>query len=123
MIKRMLLVAFLLAFAASARPDDATGVVCRVIDGDTFEVQNFGLVTLSGVNSPEIGTMDGVHARAYTLENLMGVEVLLKFDPESNRDALGAIPCVVFLEESKGKTIVDKNFNEMIVKAGFAKVR
>jgi endonuclease YncB( thermonuclease family) len=49
-----LLILALLAQLSIATPNEASGVVTRVIDGDTFDVQDFGIVRLADVDCPEI---------------------------------------------------------------------
>ena len=62
MIIKIVLLALMLISTGAATPNYPSGIVTRVVDGDTFEVQGFGLVTLSQVKSPE---MD---AKEYTME-------------------------------------------------------
>ncbi len=118
----MLLVALVLQNLASADLNEASGVVTKVIDGNNFEVQGFGSVSLADIKSPEMSCMQGVHAREYALENLLGVQVFLKIDGKLRNSAKGSIPCVLYLANPDGTPNYDKNFNEMMVQRGYAVV-
>lgn len=122
MIPKIVLLALLLISAAPgvASSDYPSGIVTRVVDGDTFEVQGFGLVALSQVNSPEMGSIEGVHAREYTMERLLNVVVFLDKDDLASINADGSIPCLVYLSKSDGNPNLNNSFNKIIVEAGFA---
>jgi micrococcal nuclease len=123
MVLRLMLLAILLTTAASARPDEASGVVLKVVDGDTFELQGFGLVRLADIDSPEMGTIEGVHAREYSLENLLGVQVFLDVDDRICRKPDAETACVAYLANRNGTPNLNKNFNKMIVQSGYAAVK
>ena len=122
MILRSIFLALLLISAplAANASIEASGIVSRVIDGDTFDVQGFGLVSLADVKCPEMGTIEGVHAREYALENLLDVQVFLDKDDMAATNADGSIPCLVYLTGWDGKPNLNKNFNKMTVTAGYA---
>jgi micrococcal nuclease len=123
MIVRWALLALTLIFAASASPNEASGIVSSVINGDTFEVQGFGLVKLANINCPEMGTMEGVHAREFAMENLLGAQVFLDIDDRAREKTKGARPCLVYLANRNGTPDLNKNFNKMIARAGFAAIK
>ncbi len=123
MIVRWTLLALTLTLVASASPNEASGIVSSVINGDTFEVQGFGLVKLADINCPEMGTMEGVHAREFSMENLLGVQVFLDVDSRARQKAKGATPCVVYLANPDGTPNLNKNFNKMIALAGYAAIK
>ncbi|NPV63041.1 MAG: hypothetical protein HPY61_10530 [Methanotrichaceae archaeon] len=123
MALRMALLAMALISCACASPDEASGIVLRVVDGGTFDVQGFGLVTLADIDVPQMGTIEGVHAREYALENLLGVQVFLDIDNGRGKRPDGATTCIAYLANSNGTPNLSKNFNRMIVGAGFARVR
>lgn len=125
MVLRSMLPALLLIIAASASPDEVSGVVLRVVDGDTFEVQGLGLVRLADIDSPEMGTIEGVHAREYALENLLGIQVFLDIDNCTGRSKApnSETTCVAYLAYRNGTPNLNRNFNKMIVKSGYATVR
>jgi endonuclease YncB( thermonuclease family) len=123
-LSRTALFFLLLALVALAagRPDEASGVVLQVLDGESFEVQGFGLVKLADIDSPAMGTMEWVHAREYAMENLLGSQVFLDVDPGSETNLYGSI-CVAYLANANGTPNLAKNFNKMMVKAGFATLK
>jgi micrococcal nuclease len=123
MALRIALLAVALISCACASPDEASGIVLRVVDGGTFDVQGFGLVKLADIDVPQMGTIEGVHAREYALENLLGVQVFLDVDNGCGRKSDDAATCVAYLANSDGTPNVHKNFNRMIVGAGFARIR
>jgi hypothetical protein len=99
--KILLLAALLLALAAqSSSQDIPSGIVTSVVDGDSFHVDGFGLVSLAHVNSPEMGCIEAVHAREYSMERLLNVVVFLDRDDPSGTYPDGGIPCMVFLSGS-----------------------
>jgi len=106
-----------------ASSDYVSGIVTHVVDGDTFNVQGFGQVSLALVNSPEMGTIEGVHAREYTMERLLDAVVFLDKDDLSGNYADGGIPCMVYLSGQDGKPNLEKSFNRMIVDAGYAVIK
>ena len=123
MVLRLMLLAILLTTVANARPDEASGVVLKVVDGDTFEMQGFGLVRLADIDSPEMGTIEGVHAREYALENLLGVQVFLDIDDCMRKKPNGEAVCVAYLANRNGTPNLNRNFNKMIVQSGYAAVK
>ena len=123
MALRFMLLALLSIIAASASPCEISGVVLKVVDGDTFEIQGFGLVRLADIDSPEMGTIEGVHAREYALENLLGVQVFLDIDDRMGRKPDAVTTCVAYLANRNGTPNLNKNFNKMVVESGFGVVR
>jgi micrococcal nuclease len=125
MTLRLMALALLVIIAASATasPDEASGVVLRVIDGATFEIQGFGLVRLADIDTPKMGTIEGVHAREYALENLLGVQVFIDIDDKMGRRPNAETTCVAYLANRNGTPDLNKNFNKMIVQSGYAVIR
>ncbi len=125
MIVKIVLLALMVISAATsaASPSYPSGIVTHVVDGDTFDVQDIGLVTLSQVKSPEMGTIEGVHAREFAMERLLNVVVFLDKDDLASINADGAIPCLVYLSGSDGMPNLNKSFNKIIVEAGFAVIK
>ena len=97
-----------------------TGMVYNVVDGDTFNVTDFGRVRLADVDSPEIDTPEGEAAKLYTQLHLQGKMVHLDVDDSKGTDKYGRWICVVYLESPSGE--VGENFNRMLVEDGFAVV-
>ena len=110
-------------FSALASPDEASGVVTSVQTGDTFKVDGFGMVHLADEYSPQLGTIDGVSAKEFTLENLMGVEVFLDIDDGIGRNPGGVTECLVYLSGPGWKPDANRLYNRMMVQAGHATVK
>jgi hypothetical protein len=121
MIRKILLLAALLlapALAASSQ-DLSSGIVTSIVDGDSFHVDGFGLVSLAHVNSPEMGCIEAVHAREYSMERLLNVVVFLDQDALAGTYPDGGIPCMVFLSNQTGGTNLNKSYNKMVIDAGY----
>ena len=105
MICRLALIsiAVILAFvlSAAAFPNEASGIVTRVVDGDTFEVQGFGLVSLAGVMVDE-SVLRGVHA-ALASKDATELAALTVDFPEASREGLMAL-----LQLYGGMEVLDK---------------
>ena len=125
MILKIVLLVLVLVSAAQAAfaQDYPSGIVTHVVDGDSFNVEGFGQVSLAQVNSPEMGTIEGVHAREYSMEQLLNAVVFLDKDDLDGTYADGGIPCLVYLSGSDGKPNLNRNFNKMIVDAGYAAIK
>lgn len=125
MIQKIVLPALVLIAAAQAAfaQDYPSGIVTHVVDGDSFNVEGFGQVSLAQVNSPEMGTIEGVHAREYSMEQLLNAVVFLDKDDMAGTYADGGVPCLVYLSGSGGKPNLNRNFNKMIVDAGYATIK
>ena len=134
-ILALLVLASLLPILATAAPDEASGVVTNVVDGDTFDLRiektdprilyEIERVRLADVDSPEMSTPEGPPAKAYTNETLLGQRVWLDIDNESKsgRDMYGRLLAVVYLEDLNGTINTTHPFNRLLVDAGFAVVK
>lgn len=120
---KLLALLLIIASAATASPYEASGVVLRVVDGCSFEIQGFGMVRLADIDTPKMGTIEGVHAREYTLENLLGVQVFVDIDDRMGRRPNAETSCVAYLANRNGTPNLNKNFNKMIVQSGYAVIR
>lgn len=90
--------------------------VKRVIDGDTFELENGQKVRLIGIDTKEFGSKDECFARKAYLkikELIEGKEVRLEKDV-SETDKYGRLLRYVFLDNIF--------INELLVREGFAQV-
>lgn len=109
------------------REIDASVELDRIIDGDTFEVRiiysdprikkRVETVRLADVDCPELGTLAGDEAAAYTTSILLRArEIWLDIDDKSGdgRGPYGRLICVVYVD--------GQNFNRMLVDAGHAVV-
>jgi len=97
---------------------DTCGVVTRVIDGDTIEIQDVGRIRLADVDSPEETRYGGDEARIFAEECLLNRTVYLDVDKRSRYDntASRRLVCVVYLSNG---TI----FNRMLVDTGHAYIQ
>jgi len=119
-MKKMAIVAlFLLTFVASSYPEEAMGVVTRIIDGTTFEVSGLGCVRLADVMSVSANSQVGLDAREFTRDNLMGTQVFLDIDNQTGRDSGGCWLCVAYRANANRTANLNKNFNKMYVDAGY----
>jgi hypothetical protein len=75
-----------------------TTSVTKVIDGDTFYIQN-DRVRLADINAPENGTEPGFSIAKYALANMVGGQtVYLDTDQQSGRDQYGRLVAVVYVK-------------------------
>lgn len=117
----------LLVALASGAPDEATGRVVHVTDGDTFDVKLIShddriseeviRVRLADLDAPEMhgaraceaGRVAGEYARS----NLMGRLVSLDIDDKNGQDNYGRWLAVCYLQDGR-------NFNRMLIDSGHA---
>ncbi len=104
----------LLLILALATPDEASGIVTNVVDGDTFDLRiektdprilyEIERLRLADVDSPEMSTPEGPLAKVYTTETLLGQKVWLDIDNKSGdgRDPYNRLLAVVYLEDLNG---------------------
>ncbi len=102
----------LLPILALAAPDEASGIVTNVVDGDIFDLRiektdprilyEIERVRLAEVDSPETSTPEGEAAKAFTTEALLGKKVWLDIDNRSadGRDMYDRLIAVVYLENA-----------------------
>jgi micrococcal nuclease len=114
LILAILALSMMVPQAAFAHPNEASGIVRRVIDGCTFEVEGFGIVSLADLSCPPMGTADGVHSREYSMERLLNVQVFLDVDDNAGNG------CVAYLHGKNGNPKLVPCYNRMIVDAGYA---
>ncbi|HUS76790.1 MAG TPA: hypothetical protein VMY43_12410 [Methanothrix sp.] len=114
-----MIILILLISVASSHPEEATGVVTRIIGGATFEVSSLGCVRLADVMSANPNSQAGLNAREFTRDNLMGTQVFLDIDNKTGQDTGGCWMCVVYKANANGTANLNKNFNKMYVDAGY----
>ena len=110
----ILAIVLMMPLAAFAHPNEASGIVRRIIDGCTFEVEGFGTVRLADLGCPPMGTADGVHSREYSMERLLNVQVFLDVDNNTGNGY------VVYLYGKNGNPKLVPCYNRMMVDAGYA---
>ena len=122
----ILSILLLIALALGA-PNEVTGRVVQVTDGDTFDVkvlehdgrisEDTIRVRLADLDAPELygerACEEGEWAREYTHSWLMGNIVSLDIDDLNGQDEYGRWIAVCYLEDGK-------NFNNMLVESGNA---
>lgn len=122
MIKSVILMLFLLAAAAAtAHPQEASGIVTKVIDGSTLEVSTLGCVRLADVASVPANSRAGLKAREFTRDSLANTQVFLDIDNQTGRDKDGCWMCVVYKALPNGTPNMNANFNQMYVDAGYGR--
>ena len=96
---RILRILFLLALIIplSASPTDKYEIA-RVIDGDTFVLDNGESVRLIGIDTPEYLQPSGAESKAFAEKLLLGKLVQLEYDTQQ-RDKYGRILAYVFLDD------------------------
>ncbi len=134
-ILTLLMLASLMPILAAAAPDEASGIVTNVVDGDTFDLRiektdpriiyEIERVRLADVDSPEMSTPEGPPAKVFATDTLLGQRVWLDIDDKSKdgRDMYERILAVVYLEDLDGTINTTHPFNRLLVDAGFAVVK
>ncbi len=121
-----LFVLILIAIASGA-PDEASGIVVLVVDGDTFDVnilehdgriqEETIRVRLADLDAPELygerACREGEWARDYTRSWLMDSPVSMDIDDVNGQDEYGRWIAVCYLKDGR-------NFNKMLVDSGNA---
>lgn len=104
-----------------AQTNEGSGVVTKVVDGDTFDVEGFGRVRLADVDSPEMDAPAGKAAKFFTETMLLGETVQLDLDDRGGKDKYGRWVVVAYVEDPETGSLV--NFNSMLVTSGHAVVK
>jgi endonuclease YncB( thermonuclease family) len=115
---------------ASASPEETYGIVTNTIDGDTIDIMiekadsriNSGVerIRLADVDSPEIGTLEGLEARDFAYAVLLGKRVFLDLDDLKGRDSYNRLVGVVYLSGESDEPLPSPCFNRMLVDSGHA---
>jgi micrococcal nuclease len=100
---------------------EVSGVVTKVVDGDTFDVEGFGRVRLADVDSPEMDTPGGKAAKFFAETMLLGETVHLNVDDHRGKDRYGRWVAVAYIEDPDTGSLV--NFNSMLAVSGHAEVK
>jgi micrococcal nuclease len=120
----------LLISLAAGSPDEATGQVTKVVDGDTFDVtldnhdsrisEDIIRIRLADIDTPEVrgpkACEAGKKASAYTKKWLLNTFVSLDLDDKTGKDTYGRWVAVCYLRDGR-------NFNKMLVDAGHAMIK
>jgi endonuclease YncB( thermonuclease family) len=118
---------------ASASPEETYGIVTNTIDGDTIDIMiekadsriNSGVerIRLADVDSPEIGTLEGLEARDFAYAVLLGKRVFLDLDDLKGRDSYNRLVGVVYLSGESDEPLPSPCFNRMLVDSGHAVIK
>lgn len=103
-----------------ALPDEASGIVTSVADGDTFTVQSLGEVRLADIDCPELDAPGGPEAKEFTRTLLLNRRVYLDLDDKTGQDRYGRLVCVAYPADPGGS--LGENLNRMLVDTGHAVV-
>jgi hypothetical protein len=114
---------FFLTLTASSHPEEAKGVVTRIIDGATFEVTELGCVRLADIVSVPANSRSGLNAREFTRDNLMGTQVFLDIDDKTGQDSGGCWMCMVYKANANGTPNLLASYNKMYADAGYGMIR
>ena len=114
-------------------PDESYGVVTRIVDGGSFDIQiekadpriDYGTehITLADIDAPDLGTADGLQARDLAAAVLLNRRVFLDINNKGNgRDPQGRLVCVVYLCGYYGGPLLSPCYNRIVVDSGLAAV-
>ena len=98
-----------------------SGLVTRVVDGDTFDVEGFGRVRLADVDAPEMDTPAGKAAKFFAEAWLQDEIVHLDVDDLGVKDRYGRWIAVAYIEDPDTGSLV--NFNRLLVSSGHAVIK
>jgi len=97
-----------------------SGIVIKVVDGDTFDVEGIGRIRLADVNTPEIDTEEGKEAKEYVKGLCYGKKVYLDIDDIHITGKYGRIVAVVYVPYNETHYV---NLNQLLLKEGYAEAR
>jgi endonuclease YncB( thermonuclease family) len=97
------------------------GLVTKVVDGDTFDVEGLGRVRLADVDAPEMDAPAGKAAKFFAEAWLLDEIVHLDVDDLGVKDRYGRWIAVAYIEDPDTGSLV--NFNYLLVSSGHAVVK
>ena len=97
-----------------------SGIVIKVVDGDTFDVGGIGRIRLADVNTPEIDTEEGKEAKEYVKGLCYQKKVYLNIDDLYITGKYGRIIAVVYIPYNETHYV---NLNQLLLKEGYAEAR
>jgi endonuclease YncB( thermonuclease family) len=116
------LILFLLTAVAAADPEEAKGIVTKILDGSTFEVNTLGCVRLADISSVSANSMTGLKAREFTRDSIANTQVFLDIDNQTGQDKDGCWMCVVYKAFPNSTPNMNANFNLMYLNAGYGRI-
>ncbi len=99
---------FLFVLLIFSESEKEIGFVGRVLDGDTFELNNSKKVRLIGINSPERGEIYYDESRRKLKDLIEGKKVFMEKDKEE-KDRYGRLLRYVYLEEEMVNLLMVEN--------------
>ena len=96
----VLLQSSVLMVQSSSWEIDATTVVSRVVDGDTFDTTSEGRIRLADVDTPESGEGGYYEAKNFLISLVDGKTVYLDIDDVHGTGPYGRLICVVYVEHN-----------------------
>ncbi len=121
-MKYVILSLFLLAVAATAHPQEAKGIITKIIDGATFETNTLGCIRLADIVSVPASSIGGLRAREFSRDTIANTQVFLDIDNQTGQDKDGCWMCVVYKAYPNGTPNLNANFNQMYVNAGYGMI-
>jgi hypothetical protein len=114
-------------------PDESYGVVTRIVDGGSFDIQiekadpridySTERITLADIDAPDPGTADGLQAKDLAAAVLLNRRVFLDINNKGNgRGPQGSLVCVVYLCGYYGGPLLSPCYNRIVVDSGLAAV-
>ena len=97
-----------------------SGIVIKVVDGDTIDVEDVGRIRLADVNTPEIDTEEGKEAKEYVKGLCYQKKVYLDIDDLYITGKYGRIVAVVYIPYNETHYV---NLNQLLLKEGYAEAR
>lgn len=114
----VLIESFLLVVHSSSSVEiDATTVVSKVIDGDTFDTTSEGRIRLADVDTPEKGESGYYEAKNFLTSLVYDKHVYLDIDDVYETDKYGRLVCVVYVSYNATHF---KNINKALLVEGYA---
>jgi len=97
-----------------------SGIVTKVVDGDTFDVEGIGRIRLADVNTPEMDTEEGKEAKEYVKGICYQKKIYLDIDDLYITGKYGRIVAVVYIPYNETNYV---NLNQLLLKEGYAEAK
>ena len=99
--------------------------VIRIIDGDTFEIENGDKVRMIGIDAPELEDEGGIESKNYLKLLIENKYVsLIKDEKNKNKDFFGRLLRYVYLEDSDiNLKMIEDGYANVYTKFKFTKLK
>jgi endonuclease YncB( thermonuclease family) len=97
-----------------------SGIVIKVVDGDTFDVEGIGRIRLADVNTPEMDSKEGREAKEYVKGLCYHKKVYLDIDDLYVTGKYGRMIAVVYVPYNETHYV---NLNQLLLQEGYAEAR